>query len=170
MPVHSEQQREDVELMVAEATAKGARILAGGRRPVGAEFERGHFYEPTLLADVDYNSRIAREECFGPALPIFVVKDLEEAIERANDSMYGLGSSVWTRNLDRAYYASEMIEAGTTWINSPPISRPEVPFGGFKQSGIGRELGVEGLEYYYETKTTQVYEYSKGKKWRYPEN
>jgi acyl-CoA reductase-like NAD-dependent aldehyde dehydrogenase len=168
-PVHSEQQREDVERMVEEATGRGARLLSGGRRPAGAEFERGHFYEPTLLADVDYNSRIAREECFGPALPIFVVKDLEEAIERANDSMYGLGSSVWTRNLDRAYYASEMIEAGTTWINSPPISRPEVPFGGFKQSGIGRELGVEGLEYYYETKTTQVYEYSKGKKWRYPE-
>jgi succinate-semialdehyde dehydrogenase/glutarate-semialdehyde dehydrogenase len=169
-PVHTEQQREDVEKMVEDAEERGARIIVGGRRPSGAEYDKGHFYEPTLLAGVDYNARIAREECFGPALPIFVVKSLEEAIERANDSMYGLGSSVWTKSLDRAYYASEMIEAGTTWVNSPPISRPEVPFGGFKQSGIGRELGVEGLEYYYETKTTQVYQYSKGKKWRYPEN
>jgi len=169
-PVHSEQQRQEVEHMVEEATGKGAHVLIGGRRPSGAEFDKGHFYEPTLLTDVDYSSRIAREECFGPALPIFVVKDLEEAIERANDSVYGLGSSIWTRNLDRAQYASEMIEAGTTWINSPPISRPEVPFGGFKQSGIGRELGLEGLEHYYETKTTQIYEYIKGKKWRYPEN
>ena len=169
-PVHSEQQRHEIEQMVEEATDRGAKVLTGGKSPSGAEFDKGHFYEPTLLTDVDYNSRISREECFGPALPIFVVKDLEEAIERANDSMYGLGSSVWTKDLDRAQFASEMIEAGTTWINSPPISRPEVPFGGFKQSGIGRELGVEGLEYYYETKTTQVYEYSKGKKWRYPEN
>lgn len=168
-PVHSELQRQDVERMVDEAKGRGAQVITGGRRPSGAEFDKGYFYEPTLLTGVDYNSRIAREECFGPALPIFVVKDLEEAIERANDSIYGLGSSVWTKSLDRAQYASEMIEAGTTWINSPPISRPEVPFGGFKQSGIGRELGVEGLEYYYETKTTQIYEYSKGKKWRYPE-
>lgn len=169
-PVHTEQQRQDVEKMVEEAMERGAHVLAGGRRPSGQQFDKGHFYEPTLLTDVDHDSRIAKEECFGPVLPIFVVKDLEEAIERANNTMYGLGSSVWTRNLDRAQYASEMIEAGTTWINSPPISRPEVPFGGFKQSGIGRELGVEGLESYYETKTTQIYEYSKGKKWGYPEN
>jgi succinate-semialdehyde dehydrogenase/glutarate-semialdehyde dehydrogenase len=169
-PVHTEQQRQEVEQMIEDAKARGSKVIAGGKRPSGAVYDRGHFYEPTLLTGVDYNSRIAREECFGPALPIFVVKDLEEAIERANDTMYGLGSSVWTKNLDRAQYAAEMIDAGTTWINSPPISRPEVPFGGFKQSGIGRELGVEGLEYYYETKTTQIYEYSRGKKWRYPEN
>jgi len=169
-PVHSEHQRKEVQQMVEEATGRGAHVLIGGRSPSGTEFDKGYFFEPTLLTEVDYDSRIVREECFGPALPIFIVRDLEEAIERANDSIYGLGSSVWTKNLERAQYASEMIEAGTTWINSPPISRPEVPFGGFKQSGIGRELGVEGLEYYYETKTTQVYEYGKGKKWRYPEN
>jgi len=167
-PIHSETQREDVEKMVEGAKERGGKVLVGGKRPLGAEYEKGHFYEPTLIADVDYNATIAKEECFGPALPIFVVKDLEEAIERANDTKYGLGSSVWTKNLDMAYHASEMIEAGTTWINSPPISRSEVPFGGFKQSGIGRELGVEGLEHYYETKSTQVYDYSKGKKWQFP--
>jgi succinate-semialdehyde dehydrogenase/glutarate-semialdehyde dehydrogenase len=96
------------------------------------------------------------------------VKDLEEALERANDTPYGLGSSVWTRDVERAYHAAERIQAGTTWVNSPPISRAEVPFGGFKQSGFGRELGIEGLDHYYETKSIQVLEYGKGKKWAFP--
>jgi len=167
-PLHNEQQRQKVEEMVEDAKARGARVVAGGRRPEGKEYDRGHFYLPTLLTEVSYDSMIAREECFGPALPIFVVKDLEEAIERANDTIYGLGSSVWTRDMEKAYHAAESIEAGTTWINSPPIARAEVPFGGFKLSGFGRELGIEGLDHYYETKSIQVYEYGKGKKWKFP--
>jgi acyl-CoA reductase-like NAD-dependent aldehyde dehydrogenase len=75
---------------------------------------------------------------------------------------------VWTRDLEKAYYAAERLEAGTTWVNSPPIARAEVPFGGFKQSGFGRELGLEGLDHYYETKSIQVYEYSQGKRWKFP--
>jgi betaine-aldehyde dehydrogenase len=167
-PIHSEDQRKDIEGMVEDAKERGGKVLLGGKRPAGAEYQKGYFYEPTLISDVDYNSKIAKEECFGPALPIFPVKDLDEAIERANDTIYGLGSSVWTSNLETAYHAAEMVKAGTTWINSPPIARPEVPFGGFKQSGIGRELGVEGLEAYFETKSVQVYEYGKGKKWQFP--
>ncbi|TLY01694.1 MAG: aldehyde dehydrogenase, partial [Thaumarchaeota archaeon] len=167
-PLHNAEQREKVESMVEDAKVRGAKVLTGGKRPKGEELARGYFYEPALLADVDYGATMAREECFGPALPIFVVKDMDEALERANDTIYGLGSSVWTSNVERAYYAAERIEAGTTWVNSPPIARAEVPFGGFKQSGFGRELGIEGLDYYYETKSIQVYDYTQGKKWHFP--
>src|SRR5207245_1019412 len=95
-PLHNAEQREKVESMVEDAKVRGAKVLTGGKRPKGEELERGYFYEPALLADVDYRATMAREECFGPALPIFVVKDMDEALERANDTIYGLGSSVWT--------------------------------------------------------------------------
>ncbi|MDE1858492.1 MAG: aldehyde dehydrogenase [Thaumarchaeota archaeon] len=167
-PVHTEEQRAKVESMVEDAQNRGAKDLVKGGRPTGGGLEKGNFYTPTVLTGVGYDAQMAREECFGPALPIFVVKDLEEGIERANDTPYGLGSSVWTKDVERAYHAAERIQAGTTWVNSPPISRAEVPFGGFKQSGFGRELGIEGLDHYYETKSIQVLEYGKGKKWAFP--
>jgi len=169
-PVHTEEQREKVESMVEDAEGRGAKDIVKGGRPAQKELSKGNFYTPTVLGDVNYDAQIAREECFGPALPIFIVKDLEEAIERANDTPYGLGSSVWTKNVERAYHAAERIQAGTTWVNSPPIARAEVPFGGFKQSGFGRELGIEGLDHYFETKSIQVLEYGKGKKWAFPIN
>ena len=169
-PVHTAEQRGKVESMVEDAENRGAKELGKGGRPADKVLARGNFLAPIVLTEVGYDSQIAREECFGPALPIFVVKDLEEALERANDTLYGLGSSVWTRDVEKAYYAAEHIQAGTTWVNSPPISRAEGPFGGFKQSGFGRELGLEGLDHYYETKCIQVLEYSKGKKWGFPIN
>jgi succinate-semialdehyde dehydrogenase/glutarate-semialdehyde dehydrogenase len=167
-PVHTEEQREKVESIVEDAENRGAKAVVEGGRPTEETLQRGNFFVPTVLTGVDYDARMAKEEVFGPALPIFVVKGLEEAIERANDTPYGLGSSVWTKDLEKAYHAAERIEAGTTWVNSPPISRAEVPFGGFKQSGFGRELGIEGLDHYYETKSIQVLEYGKGKKWAFP--
>jgi acyl-CoA reductase-like NAD-dependent aldehyde dehydrogenase len=167
-PVHTEEQREKVESMVEDAEGRGAKDIVKGGRPTDKDLARGNFYTPTVLGDVDYDAQIAKEECFGPALPIFLVKDLEEAIERANDTQFGLGSSVWTKDVERAYHAAERLEAGTTWVNSPPIARAEVPFGGFKQSGFGRELGIEGLDHYYETKSIQVLEYGNGKKWAFP--
>ena len=93
-----------------------------------------------------------QEESFGPALPIFKVKDLDEAITRANNSIYGLGSSIWTRDLGKARAAAERLEAGNVWVNSLHIGYDEMPFGGVKYSGIGREHGPEALEYYLETK------------------
>jgi acyl-CoA reductase-like NAD-dependent aldehyde dehydrogenase len=167
-PLHNKDQREKVESMVQNAEERGAKTIAGGKRPRSKELQKGFFFEPTLVKDVDYKAAMAKEECFGPALPIFVVKDMDEALDHANDTIYGLGSSVWTNDLHRAYYAAENIEAGTTWVNSPPIARAEVPFGGFKQSGFGRELGLEGLDHYYETKSIQVYDYSNGQKWHFP--
>jgi succinate-semialdehyde dehydrogenase/glutarate-semialdehyde dehydrogenase len=155
-PLHSAGQRTEVEEQVADAVGRGARVLAGGARPDGAGYDKGHFYMPTLLADVDDASRVVREEVFGPALPIMRVKDLDEAIERANDSIYGLGSSIWTRDLARATHAAEQLEAGYTWINSSQKIYDELPMGGFKQSGLGKEHGLEALEYYQATKSVVV--------------
>ena len=152
-PLHTAAQRAEIEDQVGDAVKRGAKVLAGGKRPEGAEFEKGHFYLPTLLVDVDEQSKVVTEEVFGPALPAMRVKSLEEAIEKANSSIYGLGSSIWTRDIHRANEAAERLEAGYTWVNSPQIIFDELPFGGVKQSGIGKEHGIEALDYYLETKS-----------------
>jgi succinate-semialdehyde dehydrogenase/glutarate-semialdehyde dehydrogenase len=155
-PMHSAEQLEKLEAQVADALATGARVLAGGGRLRGPAFDSGFFHQPTILTDVDRSSRVATEEVFGPALPLFRVKDLDEAIARANESIYGLGSSIWTRNLDMATEAAERLEAGYTWINSVNKIYDELPFGGFKQSGIGQEHGCEALDHYQATKSVVV--------------
>jgi succinate-semialdehyde dehydrogenase/glutarate-semialdehyde dehydrogenase len=151
-PMHTSVQREEVEAQVADAVNKGARVLAGGSRPKGAGYDNGYFLNPTLLADVPVDSKMVTEEVFGPALPVWRVKDLDQAIEMANNSMWGLGASVFTRDLTKARYAAENLQAGNVWINSLHIGYDELPFGGTKMSGIGREHGPEALDYYLETK------------------
>ena len=106
--------------------------------------------------DPPADARIVQEECFGPALPVFRVKDLDDAITQANSSQYGLGSSIWTSNLGKAREAAERIEAGYTWINNLHVAYDELPFGGFKQSGYGKEHGVEALDYYMESKSIVI--------------
>jgi succinate-semialdehyde dehydrogenase/glutarate-semialdehyde dehydrogenase len=155
-PLHTAAQRNEVEEQVSDAVKRGARVLVGGKRPAGDPFAKGNFYLPTLLVDVDEKSRIVQEEVFGPALPVMRVTDLDEAIAKANSSIYGLGSSIWTRDLDKATAAAERIEAGYTWINSPQIIFDELPFGGVKQSGLGKEHGEEAMDYYMETKSVVV--------------
>jgi succinate-semialdehyde dehydrogenase/glutarate-semialdehyde dehydrogenase len=155
-PLHSGTQRDEIESQVQDAVDRGARVLAGGERLHGSDFDNGYFYAPTLLADVPEDSRVATEEVFGPALPIFRVNSLDEAIEKANNSIFGLGSSVWTNDLNRATRAAERIDAGYTWINSAQIIYDELPFGGSKQSGLGKEHGTEALDYYTETKSVVV--------------
>jgi succinate-semialdehyde dehydrogenase/glutarate-semialdehyde dehydrogenase len=155
-PLHTDGQRREVDEQVQDALKRGAKALTGGKRPDAADLTRGNFYEPTLLVDVPEDARVATEEVFGPALPIFMVKSLDEAIQKANASIYGLGSSVWTRDLARANHAAEKLEAGYTWINSAQIIFDELPFGGVKQSGLGKEHGSEALDYYMETKSVVV--------------
>jgi acyl-CoA reductase-like NAD-dependent aldehyde dehydrogenase len=155
-PMHTAAQRDEVEAQVADAVKHGAKIVTGGKRPAGDAFAKGNFYLPTILVNVDEKSRVVTEEVFGPALPVMRVKDLEEAIAKANSSIYGLGSSIWTRDLDKATAAAERLEAGYTWINSPQIIFDELPFGGVKQSGLGKEHGEEALDYYMETKSVVI--------------
>ncbi|HKO25412.1 MAG TPA: aldehyde dehydrogenase family protein, partial [Chloroflexota bacterium] len=155
-PVHSARQLQVLEAQVADAVASGATVLRGARRPLGDGLGNGYFYEPTLLLEPAHTSRVATEEVFGPVLPIWRVRDLDEAIRLANSSPYGLGSSCWTRDLGRANEAIARLEAGYTWINAAPIVYDELPFGGWKQSGYGKEHGVEALDYYMESKAVVV--------------
>jgi acyl-CoA reductase-like NAD-dependent aldehyde dehydrogenase len=155
-PLHSARQRALIEDQVADATERGAEVLCGAARPEGERFDRGFFYQPTLLLEPPADARVAVEETFGPVLPIWRVAGLEEAIERANDSPFGLGSAIWTRDLHRATLAAERLEAGYTWVNSVNKVYDELPFGGLKQSGYGKEHGIEALDYYQETKSVVV--------------
>jgi acyl-CoA reductase-like NAD-dependent aldehyde dehydrogenase len=155
-PMHSARQRTRIEEQVADAVDRGATVLCGAARPEGEGYDRGFFYSPTLLLEPPADARVAVEETFGPVLPIWRVGDLDEAIARANDSPFGLGSAIWTRDLGRATQAAERLEAGYTWINSINKVYDELPFGGLKQSGYGKEHGIEALDYYQETKSVVV--------------
>ena len=155
-PVHSASQREGFEEQVNDGISKGAKVLTGGKRPTGPEYDKGFFYLPTLLENADPSSRVVREEVFGPALPIFRVKDMEEAVKLGNDSIYGLGAHLWTRDIQKAMKAARKLKAGTILVNTAYGSggwEIEVPMGGFKHSGIGREYGIEGMSQYQEMKT-----------------
>jgi succinate-semialdehyde dehydrogenase/glutarate-semialdehyde dehydrogenase len=155
-PIHSASQREGFEEQVNDGISKGAKALVGGKRPTGPEYEKGFFYLPTLLENVDPSSKVVREEVFGPAIPIFRVKDMEEAVTLGNDSIYGLGAHLWTRDIQKAMRAARKLKAGTILVNTAYGSggwEIEVPMGGFKHSGIGREYGIEGMGQYQETKT-----------------
>jgi succinate-semialdehyde dehydrogenase/glutarate-semialdehyde dehydrogenase len=151
-PIHTAAQREEIEAQVKDAVDRGAKVLLGGTRPEGEQYEKGFYYQPTILVDVPDDARAVQEETFGPLLPIFRVGSLDEAITRANNSIYGLGSSIWTKNLDNIESAIDRIEAGNVWVNSLHYGYDELPFGGVKASGFGREHGPEALDYYLEPK------------------
>ncbi|MBI3732261.1 MAG: aldehyde dehydrogenase [Chloroflexi bacterium] len=152
-PMHSQAQRAEIEEQVSDALARGGKAVVGGARPAETALEKGYYYQPTLLVDAPLDARVATEETFGPVLPVWRVTDMDHAIELANHSIYGLGSSVWTRSISQAMKAAERIEAGYTWINQTQIIYDELPFGGVKQSGLGKEHGTEALDYYTETKS-----------------
>ena len=133
--------RDKVDRLVGAAARAGARILCGGSVPEGA----GFFYPPTVLADVAPDSPILREEIFGPVAPLVAFRDEAEAIRLANATEHGLAAYVWSRDLGRAMRVGEAIESGMVGINRGMVSDPAAPFGGVKQSGLGREGGHEGL-------------------------
>jgi acyl-CoA reductase-like NAD-dependent aldehyde dehydrogenase len=149
-PMVSKAQREQLEKQVARAAAGGARFLTGAKRP--AEQTKGWYYEPTVAVDIERTNVLMTEEVFGPVRPVVRVRDLEDAITLADSTPYGLGASIFTTRLDRALEASERIRAGSFWINDPLTDNHAAPFGGSKQSGMGRELGPEGLEAFRESK------------------
>jgi acyl-CoA reductase-like NAD-dependent aldehyde dehydrogenase len=148
-PLISERARTRVEDQLARAVAQGARVLEGGRR---LDVGKGWFYAPTVLTDVCPTHAVVCEEVFGPIASIQVVKDADEAIARAAASEYGLGANIYTANLTYALRAMEEIKAGTFWINDPLTDNDAAPFGGMRKSGMGRELGEEGLDAFRETK------------------
>ena len=151
-PLHTAAQRDEIESQVKDAVDRGAKVVLGGARPEGAQYEKGHYYLPTILVDVPDDARAVKEETFGPVLPIFRVSSLDEALEKANGSIYGLGSSIWTKNLDNIETAIDKLQAGNVWVNSLHYGYDELPFGGVKASGFGREHGPEALDYYLEPK------------------
>lgn len=151
-PLHLAYQRDEIESQLEDARARGARITFGGSRPSGDSLQHGNFYLPTLIEDAPWDSRVVREEVFGPVLPVFKFDDLDDAIRLANDTVYGLGASIWTRDLVKANRAIERLQAGNVWVNSLHYGYDELPFGGVKASGLGREHGPEALDYYLEPK------------------
>jgi succinate-semialdehyde dehydrogenase/glutarate-semialdehyde dehydrogenase len=152
-PMHSQAQRAEVEAQIKDAIDRGAKVVYGGGRPKGADYDKGWFIEPTILENVPDGARMWTEEVFGPALPVRKIKDLDEGIRLGNDTPFGLGSSIWTANMASAYRAVQELEAGYTWVNALVIAHDELPFGGTKQSGFGKEHGVEAFLQYTEEKS-----------------
>jgi len=138
--------------LIDSGKQEGAKLQTGGKR----HGDKGYFIEPTVFSDVQDNMRIAREEIFGPVMQILKFKTIEEVIDRANNTVYGLGAAVFTQDINKALYISNNIRAGTVWVNCYNILNPQAPFGGFKMSGQGRELGEYGIQQYSEVKTVTI--------------
>jgi acyl-CoA reductase-like NAD-dependent aldehyde dehydrogenase len=145
-PINNRPQFDRVSELVGDAIAGGARAAAGGK-PTGGD---GYFFEPTIVADISDGARIVDEEQFGPALPVIAYRDLDDAIDRANATNYGLSGSVWGADAERAAEVAEQLDCGTAWVNTHLVNAPHQPFGGFKWSGIGVENGPWGLYAYTE--------------------
>jgi betaine-aldehyde dehydrogenase len=164
-PMVSEPQRAKVIAQLEAATGAGAEVLVGGDD--GGQ-ERGHFLSPAVVVDAAPDSALLREETFGPVAPIVPVGSLDEAIAMANGIEFGLGANVYTGDLETAVRCMRELRAGTVWINDPLTDNDAGPFGGFKQSGLGRELGREGLEAFQETKHVHMETRIERKEWWYP--
>jgi aldehyde dehydrogenase (NAD+) len=151
----SRTQLETVMKYIAAGTSEGATLVAGGERAdIGTG--KGYFVRPTVFADVTPAMTISREEIFGPVLAAIDFADLDEAIARANDTPYGLAAGVWTRDIKKAHYVAKKLQAGTVWVNTYNVYDTAAPFGGYKQSGFGREMSAHAIEHYTQVKTVWV--------------
>ena len=150
-PLQNKMQFDKVKDYIEDGRANGT-IVAGGDVPEG----KGYFIPPTIVRDIDDDSRLVREEQFGPVLPIIKYDDVNDVIERANDTEYGLGGSVWASDVERAYEVAKKVDSGTIWVNKHADLQPHVPFGGIKTSGIGTELGAEGLNEFTQRKVINI--------------
>ena len=154
-PLTSAQHRERVLAYVDVAKGEGGEVLAGGRSP-GGDLARGCYVEPTVVRAKSYRDRVAQEEVFGPFVTVLTFKTDEEAMEIANGTDYGLGSGLWTSNLQRAHRVARDLHAGMVWINSYKRVNPGSPFGGVGQSGYGREMGFDAMREYTQVKSVWV--------------
>jgi betaine-aldehyde dehydrogenase len=152
-PSASFAQREFVEKTVLDARKEGAQILLGGARPSDPRLAKGAFYMPTIVAGIKNNSKIAQQEIFGPVLCAMPFDDEDDLIQQANDTTYGLASGIWTADYKRAWRVARALEAGMVWINTYKQFSTAAPFGGFKDSGLGREKGLQGIRTYQQVKT-----------------
>jgi acyl-CoA reductase-like NAD-dependent aldehyde dehydrogenase len=151
-PIASFAHREKIESMVASALQDGGEILVGGRRPQDGHLAQGAFYLPTVIGGLKSDAYAVREEIFGPVLCTLPFDDEEDLLAQANDSVYGLAAGIWTADYRRAWRVARQLEAGSVWINTYKQLSISTPFGGFKQSGIGREKGITGLRLYQQSK------------------
>ncbi len=151
-PQVSQAQMERVLSYVDKGKTEGARLVCGGSRAPG----KGYFVRPTIFDDVRGDMTIAREEIFGPVLSVIRFKDLEDVVRAANDTRYGLAAAVWTRDIKKAHRAARLLQAGTVWVNTYGLYDSAMPFGGYKMSGFGRELGRHGMMEYTQTKSVWI--------------
>ena len=151
----SKEQMDNVMRYIDAGKSEGAKLVCGGERAdIGTG--KGYFVKPTIFDDVDPNMKIAREEIFGPVLATIRFKDAEDAVAKANNTVYGLAAAVWTRDVSKAHRVAKAIKAGTVWVNTYNLYDPALPFGGFKESGFGRDQGRDALEKYTQTKSVWV--------------
>jgi betaine-aldehyde dehydrogenase len=156
-PQVSEEQLNRIKGYVDIARTEGASVIAGGSTPqLDPEFQKGYFFRPTIFADVNNKMRVAQEEIFGPVVSVITFKDEDDLIKQANDTIYGLSAGIWTQNLTRAHRFAQAIRAGVIWINTYNMFNAASPFGGYKQSGYGREMGKHALDLYTQTKSVWV--------------
>src|SRR5690348_5937190 len=152
-PIHTRAGRDELVAQLEDGVATGGEVLVGG----GTNgHDKGFFLEPAVVAEPGDDSRLVREEVFGPVLPVFRYSDFDDAIRRANDTEYGLGSSIWTHDVRKIHRAARDIDAGMTWVNQIHYGYDELPFGGVKASGFGKEHGLEALDSYAELKSVVV--------------
>ncbi|HKZ76043.1 MAG TPA: aldehyde dehydrogenase family protein, partial [Actinomycetota bacterium] len=154
-PLVSEEQKERVERYI-EIGEKEAKLAVMGERPSDPKLANGYFVPPAIFVDVTNDARIAREEIFGPVMSVIPFKDVDEVVRLSNDNDYGLAAAVWTNDIKKAINTARALRAGIVWINDSQPAPTEMPWGGYKQSGIGRELGREGVEDYLEKKSIYI--------------
>lgn len=153
----SRTQLEKVDGCVKEAIRDGAKLVCGGEKLNVSPFNKGNYYKPTILENVTNDMRCAQEEIFGPVLVVIRYKELEEAIKQANDTVYGLAATIWSENIKTLYWAAKKLDAGTVWMNTNVMSKIEAPYGGNKDSGLGREDGTIGLKEYLKVKNNILF-------------
>ena len=155
-PLVSREHAANVTKAIDDGISKGSKVLTGGRRPESADLAAGNFLQPTIFQDPPEGARVAREEVFGPVLAAWSFSDLDEAIARANDTPYGLSAGVWTQDLGHAHAVARRLKAGMVSINEYPVTFPQTPFLGWKQSGLGSEQGADAVLFYTHVKNVLV--------------